>query len=175
MDQLVIRQFFPAYELQALCKFSGIRYTLENCRYPKVESTGMLPQVQHKSVLVGGDAAVQFLRTLTELNASLSSIELAYSLGLLDLVHWTLGSVEQWSLNICDGRRGRNAAESIYKVTPFPFSLLFVYGLRYNSKTYLHKMGMTNESWVKEQAEKAYKALEAVLIANGGPYFFGSS
>ena len=172
---MIIRQFYPAYELQALCEFSGTRYTLEQCRYPTVESTGMLPQIQLKGVLLGGDRALHYVRDMTALEASLSSTEAANSRGLIALVHSTLGNVDLWSQYLCSAGRGRSTANSIHKLTPFPFSWLLVSGLREKIRPFLQQSGMEEESWVRKRAEEAYKALDAVLAGSGGPYFFGST
>lgn len=62
---LVIHQFFPAYELQAYCHFAGLSYTIVNSSYPNYSCTGELPQVQHGQMLVSGAKAFAYLKMVS--------------------------------------------------------------------------------------------------------------
>ncbi len=59
---VILHQFFPAYDLQAYCRFAQIPYTVQNSAYPSYTSTGDLPQLQHGQVLVGGPRILSYLK-----------------------------------------------------------------------------------------------------------------
>lgn len=171
---LLLNEFYPSYEVRCLLRMSSTPYKAVFCRYPQVESTGELPQVQDGSALVGNDRALHYVRELTRLGSTLSASERAYSLGLLSLVQSTLKGVERWSLHL-GPKGGRRAAECIHRVTPAPLSWLVAAGLRSSNMERLAQGGLVEEAWVRERAVEAYKALDTVLANNGGgPFFFGA-
>jgi hypothetical protein len=170
---LLLSEFYPSYEVRCLLRMSSTPYKAVFCRYPHVESTGELPQVQDGGALVGNDRALHYVRDLTKLDTTLSASERAYSLGLLALVQSTLKGVERWSLHQ-GPKGGRRAADCIHRVTPAPLSWLVASGLRSSNMERLALCGLVEGGWVKERAVETYKALDTVLAANGGPFFFGS-
>jgi len=110
---IVLHQFTPALELQALCRFTGTPFLLNNSRFPHAVSTGYLPQLQHGSVLAGGDVAAQYLVERVcggALEAHLTPLQAAHAAGLLALVRGTLAHVERWCHYGEDGGFVRNRA-----------------------------------------------------------------
>ena len=107
---IIIHQFTPCLELQALCRFAGLPYQLSHSRFPHALSTGYLPQLQHGTVLVGGELAALYLaERVARLDAALTPLQAAHAAGLLALVRGTLRDVEHWCHFGADGGLARNA------------------------------------------------------------------
>ena len=113
MHPIVIHQFTPSLELQALCRFTGTPYVLNNARFPHAVSTGYLPQLQHGGELKGGDAAAAYLEERVcgaALTAPLTPLQAAHAAGLVALVRGALAHVERWCHFGADGGYARNRA-----------------------------------------------------------------
>ena len=176
-ELLQIRQFSPAIELQCLCHFAQLPFTLANSAYPLVESTGELPQVQAGCVLVGGaSAALELVRARAGLEAALTPLQRAHARGALALVHGALADAER----SCGG-----GAAAVLRVMPAPFSVLVARVVKAGVQTRLLRQG--DDFTLRARAEEAYAALEAMLRAEldgqgstrgsgsaGGPFFFGA-
>jgi hypothetical protein len=179
---LLIRQFQPAIELQCLCLFAGVPYVVESVAYPYVDSTGELPQVIDGGVLVGGEAALEYVRLKCALerpeSGAQAALQCAHARGLLPLVQGTLGDVARW----CAASPGAGAMgmfEAISRTTPLPFGPMLARLFRASTDARLHRQGMVDEASVQAKAQAAYAILQAMLAAeveggSGGPYFFGS-
>eukprot|EP01138_Halocafeteria_seosinensis_P002722 gb/GECG01002783.1/.p1 GENE.gb/GECG01002783.1/~~gb/GECG01002783.1/.p1 ORF type:complete len:151 (+),score=13.55 gb/GECG01002783.1/:1-453(+) len=61
-DLLLLRQFEPAYDIQALLRFAGLGHEIENVQYPIFASTGELPQVVDDRFIMGRFSIVEYLR-----------------------------------------------------------------------------------------------------------------
>ena len=112
-EPIVIHQFTPCLELQALCRFTGTPYVLNNARFPHAVSTGYLPQLQHGGELKGGDAAAAYLEERVcgaALTAPLTPLQAAHAAGLVALVRGALAHVERWCHFGGDGGYARNRA-----------------------------------------------------------------
>lgn len=129
---LVLHQFTPALELQALCRFTRTPYVLHNSRFPHAQSTGHLPQLQHGSVLVGGDMAAQYLVEHVcgaALSAHITPLQAAHAAGLVALVRGPLGDVERWCHFGADGGFSRNRAALVAHMHA-PLGWLLARGLK---------------------------------------------
>ncbi len=126
---LIIREFYPAYDLRALCELSGIPFTVESVPYARCEASGDFPQVVHGSVIAGGPRAFAYVRSMTTgthlLNKQPRAVDAFES-----MAGGVLRDVEMWSRYADDTHFVKITRPSMFAAMQLPLSLFAVPALR---------------------------------------------
>jgi Outer mitochondrial membrane transport complex protein/Glutathione S-transferase, C-terminal domain len=172
-NQVSIHQFREDYLLSTYCRVARIPYSVQNSQYITYASTNDLPQLQYQSTVINWRKGISFLKTLVNIDESLSVKDQDQNLMLVDLIQSRLHDVYLYYLynNVWQYTNVTIHLNKLQSISPLKWILPSVVHKVYLN--YLLGKSFSNNAFVEMQAIEAYKSIEHTLERSNGPFFFG--